>query len=49
MKEKENKGEEPQADQVEEDEAMPVPQVTIGPDGNIVINEQRFVRVVRIS
>ena len=24
-----------------EDEAMPVPQVTIGPDGNIVVNETR--------
>jgi hypothetical protein len=24
-----------------EDDALPVPQVTIGPDGNIVINEKR--------
>ena len=42
MKEKENTVQEPPPAEVGgEDEAMPVPQVTIGPDGNIVINEQR--------
>ena len=40
--EKENKVKEVEMDNdVIEDEAMPVPQVTIGPDGNIVVNETR--------
>ena len=39
-------GEEVEMKQVEkepepEDTSLPVPQVTIGPDGNIVINEKR--------
>ena len=44
-KEKENTAQEPPPPVPEggEDDAMPVPQVTIGPDGNIVINEQRCV------
>ena len=40
-KEKENKEKEVEENDPVEDEAMPVPQVTIGPDGNIVVNEQR--------
>ena len=42
-KEKENTAQEPPPAVPEggEEDAMPVPQVTIGPDGNIVINEQR--------
>ena len=45
VKEKENTVQEPPppVDGGGEDEAMPVPQVTIGPDGNIVINEQRYI------
>jgi hypothetical protein len=35
------------SDQVDDD--MPVPQVMIGPDGSIILNEKRYVLEVRIS
>lgn len=31
------------------DEAMPTPQVKIGPDGNIILNEERCVELNRVS
>lgn len=27
-------------------DAMPVPQVKIGPDGNIIINEERYIIII---
>lgn len=32
----------------ERDEELPVPQVKIGPDGSIILNEERFVMLMLI-